>query len=407
MRKQHYEDYESIEQKVVQQIRSGKPLMGKGGALAPLIEHFVKLAMEAEVEGFLDDGERQRGNRRNGYQETKTVKTGQGSFDVRTPRDRFGEYDPQIIKKRETIITESMEEKIIALYAQGNSLRDIADHIEQIYDTEISTSTISAITNKVIPHMQEWQNRPLESVYCVVWLDGMHYRVKEDGRVVDKCVYNILGVNTEGMKEILGMYIAGSEGAHFWLSVLSNLQQRGVTDILIACIDGLKGFAEAIASIFPKTDIQSCIVHQVRHSIQYVSNKDRIEFTKDMKTIYQAVTLDEAERNLMELNKKWNRKYSAAVSSWERNWHKLSAFFKYPAGIRKLIYTTNTIESYHRQVRAVTKTKGAWESDTALLKMLYLASRGIHRRWSKHLHNWQLMVAQMAIIFGDRITLRL
>lgn len=296
----------------------------------------------------------------------------------------------------------SLESKIIGMYGLGMSLRDISAHIKDMYDTEVSAATLSAITDRVIPMVKEWQSRPLDSLYCMVWLDAMHYKVKEEGRVITRCVYNILGITTEGKKEVLGMYVSHSEGANFWLSVLTDLQNRGVEDMLIASIDNLKGFAEAIVTVFPKTEVQSCIVHQIRNSLRYVGSKDQKEFMKDLKPVYQAVNKETAEVNLEKLREKWSKKYSVVISSWQKkNWEKLSTYFKYPAEIRKLIYTTNTIEGYHRQIRKVTKTKGAFTSDMALLKLMYLATRNIEKKWTMPLQNWSMTISQLSIIFGD------
>jgi transposase-like protein len=287
------------------------------------------------------------------------------------------------------------------------SLRDISAHIKEMYDTDISAATLSSITDKVIPLVKEWQVRPLEDTYCIVWLDAMHYKVKDEGKIVNRCVYNVLGINAEGRKDLLGMYVSESEGANFWLSILTNLQQRGVTDILIACIDNLKGFAEAIASIYPQTEVQSCVVHQIRNSLKYVASKDQKPFMADLKPVYQAIDKDEAEQQLQELENKWGKKYPIVIESWHRNWSKLSTFFKYSAAIRKLIYTTNTVEGFHRQVRKVTKTKGAFTSDMALLKLIYLATQNIQKKWTQPLQNWSLTVSQLSIVFGDRLKLRI
>lgn len=399
-------DYESLKRKTLEQLRSGKSLFGKDGAFAPLLKDILEAALDGEIEDHLDEEQRSVGNRRNG-KTSKRLKTADGTIDLDTPRDRTASFEPQIIKKRETILAESLENKIIGLYGHGMSLRDISAHIKDMYDTEISATTLSSITNKVIPLVKEWQARPLEPLYCIIWLDAMYYKVKEEGKVVNRCVYNILGINTEGRKELLGMYVSESEGANFWLSVIANLQQRGVSDILIACIDNLKGFAEAIASIFPATAVQTCVVHQIRNSLKYVASKDQKAFMADLKPVYQAVTLQEAERQLEQLAEKWGKKYPVVIDSWRRNWEKLSTYFQYSQDIRKLIYTTNTIEGFHRQVRKVTKTKGAFTSDMALLKLIYLATQNIQKKWTQPLQNWSLTVSQLSIIFGDRLKLKI
>jgi putative transposase len=276
-----------------------------------------------------------------------------------------------------------------------------------MYDTDISAATLSAITDRIIPLVKEWQSRPLEEVYCIVWLDAMFYKVKDEGRVQSRAIYNILGINREGKKELIGMYVSESEGANFWLSVLTDLQSRGVKDILIACIDNLKGFSEAILSIYPATEVQSCIVHQIRNSLKYVASKNQKEFMVDLKEVYKAPNLEIAKESLQKLGDKWEKKYPVVINSWNNNWQKLSTYFKYTEDIRRLIYTTNTIEGFHRQVRKVTKNKSAFTSDMALLKLIYLAQRNISKKWTQPLHNWSLTVSQLSIIFGERLRLNL
>ncbi len=381
-------------------------MFSKGGAFAPLLKDFLEAALQAELEEHLDQESPELNNRRNGYN-TKSLKTGAGTIELDTPRDRNGDFSPELVKKRETILANSLESKIIGLYGHGMSFRDISAHIKDMYDTDISAGTLSTITDKIIPLVKEWQVRPLEDTYCIVWLDGMHYKVKQEGRVQSRCVYNILGITTEGKKEILGMYVSESEGANFWLSVLTDLQNRGVKDILIACIDNLKGFAEAISTVFVQTEVQSCIVHQIRNSLKYVASKDQKVFMADLKPVYQALNIAEGQEKLEVLSEKWNKKYPVVIESWRRNWEKLTTYFKYPAAIRKLVYTTNTIEGYHRQIRKVTKTKGAFTSDMALLKLMYLATKNIEKKWTMPLANWSITVSQLSIIFGDRLKLNL
>ena len=399
-------DYEALKKKTLEQFRSGKDLFSKGGAFAPLLKDFLEAALQAELEEHLQQEVEDQNNRKNGYS-TKLLKTGAGTIELDTPRDRNSDFSPEIVKKRETILANSLESKIIGMYGLGMSFRDISAHIKDMYDTDISAGTLSTITDKVIPLVKEWQVRPLEEIYCIVWLDGMHYKVKQEGRVQSRCVYNILGITTEGRKEILGMYVSENEGANFWLSVLTDLQTRGVKDILIACIDNLKGFAEAISTVFVQTEVQSCIVHQIRNSLKYVASKDQKIFMADLKPVYQATNLAEAQDRLEALSEKWNKKYPVVIESWRRNWEKLTTYFKYPAAIRKLVYTTNTIEGYHRQIRKVTKTKGAFTSDMALLKLMYLATKNIEKKWTMPLANWSITVSQLSIIFGDRLKLNL
>jgi transposase-like protein len=398
------EEYEALKKKTLEQFRQGKHLLGKDGAFQPLLKEFLESALEAEADQHLDEDERLKGNRRNGSGK-KILKTTDGSFELETPRDRNGTFEPEIVKKRETILADHLEDKIIGLYGLGMSLRDISNHIEEMYGSAISATTLSEITDRIIPRIKEWQNRPLEEVYCIVWMDAMFYKVKAEGKVISKAVYNILGINKEGRKELLGMYVSESEGANFWLSVLTDLRSRGVDDILIVCIDGLKGFEEAVLSIYPGAEVQSCIVHQIRNSLKYVASKNQKEFMADLKLVYKADTIELAEQNLDNLEEKWGKKYPVVLASWRKNWHKLSTYFKYTPEIRKLIYTTNTIEGFHRQVRKVTKNKTAFTSDMALLKLIYLAHRNISKKWTQPLQNWSLTVSQLSIIFGDRLKL--
>lgn len=406
MTKQEQEiDYSSIQKKALEQFRSGKSLLGKDGAFAPLFKQFLEAAIEAEMEKHLKETKSLDGsNRRNG-KSTKKIKTGDGQFELTTSRDRNSSFEPQIIKKRETVLADSLQERIIGMYGLGMSLRDISSHIKDMYDVDISHDTLSNITDRILPLVREWQCRPLEEVYPILWLDAIHYKVREDGKVKSRAVYNILGVNVEGRKDLLGIYVSESEGANFWLSVLSNLQNRGLKDILIACIDGLKGFEEAINSIFPQTEVQSCIVHQIRNSLKYVASKNQKEFMKDLKPVYKADTKPEAEANLDALADKWGKKYPIVINSWRDNWHKLSTYFKYTADIRRVIYTTNTIEGFHRQVRKVTKTKGAFPNDDALLKLVYLAYKNASKKWTMPLRNWSLTISQLAIHFEGRLKL--
>ena len=356
------------------------------------------------MEEHLDEGERIRGNKRNGKGK-KTIKSSAGSFLIETPQDRHSRFEPELIKKRQTILAESLEEKIIGLYSLGMSYRDISSHILKMYDTDISHTVLSQITDKIIPEIKTWQNRPLESVYPIIWLDAMHFKVKDEGKVVHKALYNILGVNTEGEKEILGIYLSESEGANFWLQILTDLNNRGLKDILIASIDNLNGFSEAIQSIFPKSEVQSCIVHQIRNSLKYVIARDRKEFILDLKNVYRADTKDIAEMELESLSEKWGKKYPIVIKSWQKNWDKLSTYFEYTGPIRKLIYTTNPIEGYHRQIRKVTKNKGAFPNETALLKLVYLATRRIEQKWTSPIPDWGLTVQQLAIRFKGRLEL--
>lgn len=400
------EELDQLQTKALEQFKSGQPLFGKDGAFAPMLKQFLEAALQAEMDVHLSEEERQTGNKRNG-KGTKTIKSAEGTFQIDTPQDRQSSFSPQIIKKRETILADNLADKIIGLYGLGMSLRDISSHIKEMYDSEISHTVLSEITDRIIPQVKAWQNRPLESVYCIVWLDAMHYKVREEGQVQHKALYNILGINPEGRKEVLGAYISESEGANFWLSVLTDLQNRGLNDILIATTDNLRGFTEAIATVYPKAEVQSCIVHQIRNSLKYVASKDQKEFMRDLKRVYRADTKDLAGMELETLADKWETKYPIVIASWQNNWEKLTTYFQYTAPIRKLIYTTNAVEGYHRQIRKVTKTKGAFTSDMALLKLVYLATKNIEKKWTSPLQNWSLTVQQLAIRFGDRLPLDL
>ena len=333
----------------VKELLAGKKISGKDGVLAPLVKQLVEAALEAEVESHIaNDVLSGKSNRRNGYN-TKTIKSpSDGVFELSTPRDRDSSFEPQIVKKHQTTISDEIEERILSMYALGMSYSDISGHIEEIYRISVSTATISAITDKIITKVKEWQSRPLESIYPFVWLDAIHYKIKEDGKYISKAVYTVLGVGMDGKKDILGLYLSESEGANFWLGVLTDLRNRGIDDILIASIDGLRGFPEAIKAIFPQTEVQLCVVHQIRNSLKYVASKNQKEFMKDLKPVYQAVSKEMAELELDRLEEKWGSKYPIVISSWRNKWDNLSAYFKYPAEIRKIIYTTNIIESVHR-----------------------------------------------------------
>lgn len=398
-------DFNELRAQVLSEIKAGKPLFGKDGAFAPLLENILNAALEGEMDAHLTEESRQMGNRRNGKMQ-KQVQTPVGEVTVSTPRDRDSSFDPQFIKKRETMLAEGMAEKIIGLYALGTSTREIGDWMEENLGSRVSPETISSITDRVIPEIKAWRSRSLESVYAIVWLDAIHYKVMDDkGFAVTRAIYNVLGINKDGRKDLLGMYISKSEGANFWLSVLSDLQNRGVEDILIACVDGLKGFPDAIRSVFPDTNVQLCVVHQIRNSIKYVGSKHQKEFMKNLKLVYGAVSKDAAETQMDSLETKWGEQYPIVIKSWRDNWERLTEYFQYTPLIRKLIYTTNTVEGYHRQIRKVTKNKGVFPNDTALEKLVYLAYRNIRKKWTMPLANWATISQQLAIKFGERFRL--
>jgi putative transposase len=394
------DDKEFDFQKALKGIQEGKPFTGKDGVLTSLIKNLAEAALEGEIDSHL--GKEVSANRRNGKSK-KTIKSLNGNFELQTPRDRDGTFSPKLVKKHQTTLSDEIEQKIIALYGLGMSYNDIASHVQEMYGLEISTGTLTAITDKIIHTVKEWQARPLETVYPIVWLDAIHYKIRENGKVSGKAVYTILGVNLEGHKEILGLYISENEGANFWLQVLTDLSNRGVKDILIACIDGLKGFPKAIETIFPDTEVQLCIVHQIRNSLKYVGSMNKKEFVVDLKKIYQATTKDLAEIELDNLESKWNDKYPIVIKSWRNNWERLSQFFKYPEDIRRIIYTTNTIEAVHRQFRKLTKTKGAFPNQNSLLKLLYLGIQNASKKWTMPVRNWALTISQLAIFFEGRL----
>lgn len=397
-------DFDDFEKEAISRLKSGEELTGKDGILTPLVKKILEKALEAELEQHINEDDSP--NRRNGHLK-KQMKSGHGPFELETPRDRNSTFEPEIVKKRQTILGTSLENKILSLYALGMSYQDIRDHIEDMYGIEMSQGMLNQITDKILPEIHEWQSRPLDEVYPFVWLDAIHFKVREDGKVQAKAVYTIIGLNTHGIKELLGIYLSESEGARFWLQVLTDLSQRGVKDILIASIDNLKGFPEAIQTVFPQAEVQLCIVHQIRNSLRYIPWKDQKAFLKDLKHVYQAATKEQAEQKLQELDDKWGKKYPVILSSWRNNWNELSNYFKYPPEIRRIIYTTNIIEGYHRQIRKVTKTKGAFASENALMKIIYLASMRIIEKWTTPVWNWNITLQKLVIIFGDRIKLEI
>jgi putative transposase len=387
----------------VKQLLSGKNINGKDGILAPLVKQLVEAALEAELDSHItQDVFSGNKNRKNG-KTSKTIKSTSGTFELETPRDRAGSFEPQIVKKNQTTISNEIEEKILSMYGLGLSYKDIIKHIEEIYQIELSTATISAITDKIIDKVKAWQSRPLESIYPFVWLDAIHYKIKDGGKYVTKAVYTVLGMGIDGKKDILGLYLSQSEGANFWLSVLTDLNNRGLEDILIASVDGLKGFPEAIKTIYPKTEVQLCVVHQIRNSLKYVASKDQKEFMRDLKLVYQATTKELAEDELLKLDEKWGKKYPIVLQSWQNKWENLSYYFKYPTAIRKIMYTTNIIESVHRQFRKLTKTKGAFPNENSLLKLLYMGIENAKEKWTQPVHNWSLTISQLAIFFEGRL----
>ncbi|EOR66980.1 IS256 family transposase [Yersinia enterocolitica] len=386
--------------KALKALQSGQALTGKDGILTPLIKQLTEAALAAELDSHL--AQDLEANRKNGSGK-KTIKAPTGRFELTTPRDRNGTFEPQLVKKRQTTLSDEIERKIIRMFALGMSYKDISQEIEDLYAFSVSSATISAVTDKVIPELKQWQQRPLEAVYPLVWLDAIHYKIRENGRYQSKAVYTVLALNLEGKKEILGLYLSENEGANFWLSVLTDLQNRGVNDILIACVDGLTGFPEAINSIYPDTEVQLCVIHQIRNSIKYVASKHHKAFMADLKPVYRAVSKEAAETALDELEEKWGQQYPVVLQSWRRKWENLSHYFRYPATIRKVIYTTNAIESVHRQFRKLTKTKGAFPNENSLLKLLYLGLMNAQEKWTMPIQSWNLILSQLAIYFEGRL----
>ncbi len=387
-------------EQAIKALQSGQDLTGKDGFLTPLIKQITEAALKAELEQHLEDDEQP--NRKNGSSK-KTIKSSVGSFELDTPRDRSGTFEPQLVKKNQTKLTDEIDRKILSMFSLGMSYRDIRSHVEDMYGIEVSEATITGITDRLIPELKEWQQRPLDALYPFVWLDAIHYKIKEDGRYVSKAIYTILGLDVEGKKELLGLYLSESEGANYWLSVLTDLHNRGVEDILIACVDGLTGFPEAIATIYPDTEVQQCIIHQIRNSMKYVASKHQKAFMADLKPVYRAVSKEAAEMELDRLEAKWGEQYPIVIRSWRNKWANLSVYFKYPEYVRKAIYTTNAIEAVHRQFRKLTKTKGGFPNENSLLKLLYAGILNASKKWTMPIQNWNMTLSQLAIHFEGRL----
>ena len=371
------------------------------------IAEFMENGLEAELDEELgyskyDYRNKETKNSRNGHS-SKTLRTSFGNVEVSVPRDRKSEFEPQLLKKNQTSISQDIEEKILSMYAKGMTTGDIETHIRDIYGIEVSDTTISRITDKILPAAKEWQQRPLESIYAVVFLDAIHYHVRSEGQIVKKAVYIAIGVDLEGHKDVLGMWVGENESAKYWATVLNSLKNRGVEDILIVCTDDLTGFSAAIESVYPKTEIQNCIIHQLRNSSKYVSYKDIKALMADLKAVYAAVDETSALEALEVFAERWDKKYPSISRSWRENWPDLSTYFKFPQEVRRLIYTTNTIEGFNRQLRKVTKSKSVFPTDDSLLKMLYLAMMDITKKWTGRRQDWSTIHSQLAIFFPDRM----
>lgn len=395
-------DFESFAKKAADELRSGKPMVGREGVFTPLLKMLIEGALNGEMDTHLEETRKPKKNRRNGHTQ-KTIQSPLGGFEVFSPRDRNSTFEPQIVEKRSHSISSDIDQQIIALYGRGMSYSDIQGHLMEIYGLAISDATLTAITDRIIPQIKDWQNRVLESVYPVVWMDAMHYKVRENGKVISKAIYSVLGVTLDGHKEVLGIYFGDHESSSFWRQVLNELQMRGVEDIMVVCIDNLRGFGDAVEDIFPRTDVQLCLVHQMRNSMKYMSDKDVKPMVADLKKIYKAINEDQARHALAAAEEIWGVKYKAVFRSWHNNWERLTNFFKYPPALRRIIYTTNPIESYHRMVRKATKTKGAFVSEDAIVKQIYLATINAQTKWNGTMFGWSTVRRDLEEYFGTRI----
>lgn len=395
-------DFEAFIREAGEQLRSGKPLTGAEGVFTPLLKKVIEASLEGELDDHLSVTRKGSKNRRNGHAQ-KNIQSSLGGFDIFSPRDRNATFEPQTIAKRQRVISEDIDKKILSLYGMGLSYSDIQHHLKDMYDYDISDGTITAITDRIIPAIKEWQNRALESVYPVMWLDAIHFKVRQDGVVKSKAVYSVLAVTVDGQKEVIGIYFGDNEASSYWRSVLNDLKARGIKDICIACIDNLKGFGDAIEDVFPATEVQLCLVHQMRNSMKFISFKDLRACVKDLKQVYKAVNAQMGLHYLDEAEVKWGKKYPGVFKSWRTHWDRLSRFYDYPLAIRRIIYTTNPIESYHRMVRKVTKTKGAFSSEDAIVKQIYLATINANTKWEGQMFGWSIVRNDLNQYFGDRL----
>ena len=401
-----------ISDKLIDQLLEGcdspDDILGEAGLLKQLTKKVAERALNAEMEQHLGYAKhapegKNSGNSRNG-KSSKKVRSVHGEIELDIPRDRSGSFEPKLIKKGEKQLN-GFDDRIISLYARGMTTRDIQAHFEESYGVEVSPTFISQVTNEVMDEVKQWQQRPLDALYPVVYLDCLVVRSRDSGAVQNKSVYLALGINTDGEKELLGLWMAQTEGAKFWLSVMNELKNRGVQDIFIACCDGLKGFPEAIEAVYPKAQVQLCIVHQIRHSLRYVNWKQRKVIAADLKRIYGAATLAEAELALAEFAEKWDDQHPTISLSWRNNWERLSVFFDYPPEIRKVIYTTNAIESLNASLRKITKTRRSFPTDDSVMKILYLALHQISKKWTMPIRDWKAAMSQFMIMYSDRVSL--
>lgn len=401
MKKEEKFDFEKFEREAIKKLRSGQGLIGEQGALTSLIGRILKAAYEEEIEDHITET-RSKSNRRNGSTK-KNIKTGLGNIEVDPPRDRQGTFNPQIVKKWERHIAPELESQILSLYAIGTSTRDISEHMDKMYGVKYSPSFISNITDRVIDEVESWKSRPLEDFYAIIYLDAIHFKVRENRKVVVKAVYTVFGVDMDGQRDVLGLYIGQSEGAKHWGRILENIRERGVQDVLFFCVDGLAGFTQVIEDIYPRSLVQRCIVHMVRTSVKHVSWKDLRAVCKDLKAMYSKDTSDSALGELDRFNLKWGEKYPEIAQKWKSNWEELSVSFDYPKELRQVIYTTNTVEALHRVLRKTTKTKGAFVNDQALEKQLYLTLQHSKKSWQRKTRGWPQIIRILKREFPDRI----
>ena len=390
----------------VKKCKTMEDVVGKNGLMQKLFKDIIQQLLEAEMEEHLGRERHERSNEanpnyRNGYS-SKTIESSFGEVGLDIPRDRKAQFEPKVVKKYETVCNE-LDKKIIGLYACGMSVRDIQSEMEELYGIDVSPAMISKITDKVVEAAAEWQSRELDEIYPIVYMDAMHFKVRDDNKIVSKAAYICMALDMKGKKDILGIWIGESEGAKFWLSVCNDLKNRGVEDILIACMDGLKGLPEAIKTVYPDVSIQTCIVHQIRNSLKYIASKDQREFMKDLKSVYRAFNEETALKNLDILKEKWYSKYSVVIDSWYNNWSNLNTYFEYPHEIRRIIYTTNALEGFNRQLRKYTKVRTVFPTDESLRKSLYLSTMKIMEKWTSPNKNWASTLGQLTIMFGERI----
>ena len=390
----------------VRKCKTMEDVVGKNGLMQKLFKDIIQQLLEAEMEEHLGRERHERSNEanpnyRNGYS-SKTIESSFGEVGLDIPRDRKAQFEPKVVKKYETVCNE-LDKKIIGLYACGMSVRDIQSEMEELYGIDVSPAMISKITDKVVEAAAEWQSRELDEIYPIVYMDAMHFKVRDDNKIVSKAAYICMALDMKGKKDILGIWIGESEGAKFWLSVCNDLKNRGVDDILIACMDGLKGLPEAIKTVYPDVSIQTCIVHQIRNSLKYIASKDQREFMKDLKSVYRAFNEETALKNLDILKEKWYSKYSVVIDSWYNNWSNLNTYFEYPHEIRRIIYTTNALEGFNRQLRKYTKVRTVFPTDESLRKSLYLSTMKIMEKWTSPNQNWASTLGQLTIIFGEGI----